>query len=69
MTNEAEIIHFGGYVCAELRFRWLTSLSGSTCSSVEVPEHEVPQQGGTWMAILFQTALTRARVDGGVGER
>lgn len=69
VTNEAEIIHFGGYVCAELRFRWLASLiSGSTCSLVELPEHEVPQQGGTLMAIVFQTAHTRAQGDGGVGE-
>lgn len=70
VTNEAEIIHFGGYVCAELRFRWLASLiSGSTCSLVEVRKHEVSQQGGTLMAILFQTAHTRAQGDGGVGEK
>lgn len=69
VTNEAEIIHLGGCVCAELRFRWLASLiSGSTCSLVELPEHEVPQQGGTLMAILFQTAHIRAQGVGDVGE-
>ena len=43
VTNEAEIIHFGGSICAELHPRWLASLiNSSLCSWVEVPEHEVP---------------------------
>lgn len=68
VTNEAEIIHFGGKVCAELHPRCLAPRRRSVGSGeVEVPEREVPAPGGTSMAISFPTAHIGARGPGARG--
>lgn len=72
VTNEAEIIHFGGNVYAELRPPMAASLiSSRACTRAGVPKHEVPRGRDNLMPILLQAVHTRAQREegGGRGER
>lgn len=66
MTNEAEIIHFGGNVAVELPSgRWAPLISGRTAARGGVSEREGPRGGGDVMAIPFHAAHTKARREEG----
>lgn len=71
VTNEAEIIHFGGNVYVELHpRRWAPLISGRTSVRGGAPEHEGPGGGGDVMAFLFQplTPQLAGRKEGPLGE-
>lgn len=67
VTNQAEIIHFGGNVYLELHS--LTGshsvISGSICMGGKEPKHEVPTELKTSSAILSSAVNTKGM--GGVG--
>lgn len=69
VTNQAEIIHFGGNVYLELHslMGCLSVISNSICMGGEVLKHEVPIELKTSSTILSSAANTREEKEGSGG--